>query len=785
MADIKTQPNGIYTLAKKAHHGDAESMFQLAVRAYWGYDVYPGLENRENIFELLHAAGQHGGGAINRKIGDFFRNEYMENEAQIHYIAALEKDLAQAEKGNANAMFSVAEHYAIGLGVERNDEKAAFWLQEAARKGHKEARAMVFNLWQDGCALAVSEEMSGAWAKRREKMPEAADKDMAALRDAAVKYEIAEDKLAAAKKLKTKKRTKLRVNDRAQTTQAKIRNTIDNLLKNHLDDLFLILRWCSYIALLLTMLFGYKEKGPMHLVNVFLFVAAFMPNYILNLESNTKLGVTTEKICKYLYAPKGDRATFDWILEFAVMFVFLCLLYKLWFFILKKLAKFVIGKCGGGIESRNMTVEKGEVIDYQPRVDSLEKEFAKAKQELDTLVKKFGIPVEYAKSEIILALYDICAFLGISGVAQAVDKYKSIAERREKPAYNILVNDSISPLVNYFVLNRNFPNSTAYAGICAHPKYSFDHNSTFMEGYRLYRRGINFAKAEELFREVIKGTPYTSRAAFAALYVGKMCRNEKLRAENTQEAEKYNRSCMDEAEKMYGLANEYGCMYTRNDEASNYTKLWQMRHDDMMALAEYFSDNSDLCEYYKNMAAADERRSSECGNPLNDGEWNGYRTGCLWSRYVNLDGVIRKAFSQKHIISNQDNLYYFRGLENVANALVQGGIGSAEIMAKSLKECADKIKSDIDYRETLRYLEEHRRRERSRAEFLASQEWERQYDAYERERNVFLTGDYATDFERNIEGRLSNSGYMVSDFLRNEARDKFKKELDKELDSKQ
>jgi len=113
VAEVADKIKEMDALAKKAHKGDAESMFQLAIRRYWEYDSFPGIETRDCAFKMLHAAGQHGDSRMNRKVGDFFRNEFQETRAQTHYEMALMKAMEEAQAGNYGVTSSIAEQYAL------------------------------------------------------------------------------------------------------------------------------------------------------------------------------------------------------------------------------------------------------------------------------------------------------------------------------------------------------------------------------------------------------------------------------------------------------------------------------------------------------------------------------------------------------------------------------------------------------------------------------------------------------------------------------------------------
>lgn len=66
------------------------------------------------------------------------------------YAAALKELRPLAERGNAEAQFSLGQMYSYGRGVSKDEAEAARWYREAARQGHARARRVLANLCELG-----------------------------------------------------------------------------------------------------------------------------------------------------------------------------------------------------------------------------------------------------------------------------------------------------------------------------------------------------------------------------------------------------------------------------------------------------------------------------------------------------------------------------------------------------------------------------------------------------------------------------------------------------------
>lgn len=757
-------------LAKQAHSGDAESMFQLAIRAYWRYDVFPGLESRTHkgvldwisIFHLLNAAGEHGDAAMNRKVGDFFRNEFQEDQAQTHYLLALERALKRAAKGDAEAMFAVAEQYAIGLGVAQDHDKAAFWLQAAARRGHREAKDMLGNLWQDGSALPVSGAMGNAWADHLGKLPKAADPALDSLRTAAVRREILADRLETARRLVPKKLPIYRVTDLSQTVKSRLYHVFCCLWRMLLVAVMAL----SSAGLFAAMFLGYRETGIIHVLSQILYYAQSLPWRILLFfaEGTPFFGWTPESFFRGFYEGPFDGDLAVMLLHLPITFVLCLIPAALFFLILYYLVSSIIGHLVGDI--RGIVISSTDPADNKSRIDVLEQKLAQAAQTLTAQLRSNGLSAgQYTCAEI-LAMYDVAAFMNLPDAAAAASVFEQMRAHRERISLPICVRGSRSRLVLYFAMHRILPTASQWAGICAQPKYNFPATGSFMQGSRAYRRGQDFCAAENHLKDALKASPDSPEAGFAAWNLHLLWLNERMHDDRTDT--EYNEHCKQRAGEYLQLAVDHGCFYAGRDIASEATLLWQCRETGMRRLDALHWDNhaypSEMHQYFLAMAAADIARRHECGEPLNRAKWNDYDTGCAWPIYFSVYQRVQKYEASGHF--SQGSLY---GLRQEAEKALLGGVYSAETLYAKLTHWISEEEAN-----TRRAEEKRQNRYRQIAEEEARRRaWETAQDEKESERNLYIYGNTDTDWERHLSGRMSTLDYLDSSSHRSSAYKEF------------
>jgi TPR repeat protein len=70
---------------------------------------------------------------------------------------------AEAERGNADACFTLGVFYLGGLGVGKNPERAAFWVKKAALAGDEDAQYLLGNFAEQGVGMARNPRAALRW----------------------------------------------------------------------------------------------------------------------------------------------------------------------------------------------------------------------------------------------------------------------------------------------------------------------------------------------------------------------------------------------------------------------------------------------------------------------------------------------------------------------------------------------------------------------------------------------------------------------------------------------
>ena len=137
---------GAYTEAIRlldpaAKAGDADSQFELALLHYNGRGT---AENEKRAVELLTAAAKSGNVDAMYQLGNAFTfGKDTPRLVADPDVAAAEWYFKAAQKGSADAQYSLGLLFMAGKGVEKNDKEATYWMQQAAKGGHKDAKNYV------------------------------------------------------------------------------------------------------------------------------------------------------------------------------------------------------------------------------------------------------------------------------------------------------------------------------------------------------------------------------------------------------------------------------------------------------------------------------------------------------------------------------------------------------------------------------------------------------------------------------------------------------------------
>ena len=83
------------------------------------------------------------------------------------YEEAFAATLKSAELGEATAMYSLVNMYEKGLGVKPDQDKAAYWAEQAAERGHLGAMAILEEAYRTGrFERPIDPALADQWAKR-------------------------------------------------------------------------------------------------------------------------------------------------------------------------------------------------------------------------------------------------------------------------------------------------------------------------------------------------------------------------------------------------------------------------------------------------------------------------------------------------------------------------------------------------------------------------------------------------------------------------------------------
>lgn len=124
-----------------AKAGGAEAQYHLGLLHYAGKGVP---EDERKAVELLKSSAAQGNVNAMYQLGNAFT---FGNETP-RLVADADVEAAQwyykaAKLGSADAQYSLGLLFMAGKGLEKNQKEATYWMQEAAKNGHKDAKSYV------------------------------------------------------------------------------------------------------------------------------------------------------------------------------------------------------------------------------------------------------------------------------------------------------------------------------------------------------------------------------------------------------------------------------------------------------------------------------------------------------------------------------------------------------------------------------------------------------------------------------------------------------------------
>lgn len=768
--------------------GDAEAMFQTAVCVYSGYATFSEniLKNdNDEIFRMMDMAAFYGDGSMNRKVGDFFRFEYQERRAKIYYQQAFLKDIEKAINGDAEAQFALCEHYVTGYGVPNDMESAGFWCMMAAKNGYEEAIKMMPNFWRLGIGLPACEEIAKAWessgehtANRNTARPEIKE-----LRESVLIQKSINDYEKIGKELG--KRPQYSIKSLVKGSVANTKSALSRFIEKLSHFLYILYIISSAIGYTITSFCGYHESGIVNLANRIFYRFLVFPTSVAKIFS---ADISMIDFCngfgRYTLSGAGIGKSIKLILSFIWNTIPCILVWGIWFLLVGLAMVFIVaiikGMLFGSNKKSALSISADKSLDFGTLPPWLETQRSKARIAC-AYMNECDIPAEYNSELYLLALCELADFYK-TDLTGAQQKFRMLAEASPAGIRKFTPRLGNSTVALRFLLLRLLPQKLLaaegsngdpvfFTDICYSSTHGIENNSTLIQAYREYRCGRNYKQAEDLFRSVMTHSPGSIDAGWAAWFLSKIYRSERLcgtkdRYQDTMHDEK----CLKEASEFEKIAERNGCPPALMTETALAEGMFRLDVD-----IKYFprdmidSDFEDtqyyfyyIEEYFQDLARAEKQRKHECGYHFNEETWNGYETKCLWAKLNKLEE---------------------EGLEHtVKKYLTMSGIGDAglyraEYLAQYMQERLD---ASI-------YHSEAMMRQNQAVELEISRELHKYEDALDdRERtiNLLLSDSFLTHEERYLRNEISASEYIHHDYFRRNRVDKYHDELVREYEQK-
>lgn len=128
-------------LESVAKAGDPTAQYQLGLLYYNGKGVP---EDEKKAVQLLTSSAEKGNVDAMYQLG----NAYTFGSETPRLVADADIEAANwyfkaAKAGNADAQYSLGLLFMAGKGLVKNEKEASYWMQQAARNGHKDAKNYV------------------------------------------------------------------------------------------------------------------------------------------------------------------------------------------------------------------------------------------------------------------------------------------------------------------------------------------------------------------------------------------------------------------------------------------------------------------------------------------------------------------------------------------------------------------------------------------------------------------------------------------------------------------
>ena len=133
-----------------AKEGDAEAQSGIGDLYFIGQGVEQDEEQAFAWYRRAAAQGHVGAGTMLAVFGADLSGVSYEDGVSAYrngdYARAYDIWLPLAEQGHVEAQFNLSALYISGRGVEQNQERAAYWVEQAAEQGHEQAQEILQRL---------------------------------------------------------------------------------------------------------------------------------------------------------------------------------------------------------------------------------------------------------------------------------------------------------------------------------------------------------------------------------------------------------------------------------------------------------------------------------------------------------------------------------------------------------------------------------------------------------------------------------------------------------------
>ena len=151
---------GLKWQTKAAEMGDKDAQFNLALIYHKGHYGVP-RDIKKAIYWYEKAAAQNVLNAITN-LGAIFMN-FQDKSEQERTFQLLN---GACEAGDIYAAFNIGNCYKLGIGVEKDSQKALECYEQAFKKGVKEAAYSLYLFYTDGIAVPPDPQKAAYWKQQ-------------------------------------------------------------------------------------------------------------------------------------------------------------------------------------------------------------------------------------------------------------------------------------------------------------------------------------------------------------------------------------------------------------------------------------------------------------------------------------------------------------------------------------------------------------------------------------------------------------------------------------------